>query len=237
MFDGQKAIEAVQKIMDAEPMAYQIPVDPQALFDRVTELCQRCRAKSEEWRKLADQSWEVSVSWAYEQCIEDLDDLVHEVMQPSTPDSNPERLPNVHPSEVIRDCAPEGENRMSGWIGVDLDCTLAYYPTADPDGIGAPVPRMVDRVKAWLAEGIEVRIVTARVAVMGEHSFAALSAVAEQREAIEAWCERHIGQKLQVTAQKDYGMVALYDDRAVQVERNTGRLYPHLVAQLLAEPT
>ncbi len=40
--------------------------------------------------------------------------------------------------------------------------------------------------------------------------------------AIDAWCERHFGRKLPVTCTKDYGMVELWDDRAVQVKENTG---------------
>ena len=50
------------------------------------------------------------------------------------------------------------------WIGVDLDGTLARYEQYEgPMSIGEPIPEMVDRVKAWLAAGREVRIFTARV--------------------------------------------------------------------------
>lgn len=53
---------------------------------------------------------------------------------------------------------------MSGWIGVDLDGTLAMYDGfKGPEHIGDPVPKMLERVKKWLAEGREVRIFTARV--------------------------------------------------------------------------
>lgn len=41
---------------------------------------------------------------------------------------------------------------------------------------------------------------------------------------IERWCEEHIGQKLRITAIKDFLMVKLYDDRAVGVVTNTGQL-------------
>ena len=35
-----------------------------------------------------------------------------------------------------------------GWIGVDLDATLAYYDGfKGPEHIGEPIPQMVDRVK------------------------------------------------------------------------------------------
>lgn len=109
-----------------------------------------------------------------------------------------------------------------GWIGVDLDGTLAHY-----DGwqgslhIGEPIPLMLARVKRWLAEGKEVRIVTARV---GPASIARDDEpVSEVVGAIIAWCEKHLGQALTVQCEKEYGMYELWDDRAVTVEKNTGR--------------
>lgn len=103
---------------------------------------------------------------------------------------------------------------MSGWIGVDLDGTLAKYDGwKGPGFIGEPVPAMVERVKRWLAEGKEVRIFTARV-YMDNGS---------QKAFIQDWCEQHIGQRLEVTNVKDYGMIEIWDDRAVQVEFNTGK--------------
>lgn len=115
-----------------------------------------------------------------------------------------------------------------GWIGVDLDGTLAHYAGwVGPDHIGEPVPRMVARVRDWLALGIEVRIVTARAA--GTDDKVPESAMRDspdfaqhQIKLIEAWCEKHIGARLPVTAQKDYAMMELWDDRAVQVVKNTG---------------
>lgn len=54
---------------------------------------------------------------------------------------------------------------MNGWIAVDLDGTLAEYTTwQGVTHIGKPIPAMVDRIKMWLDEGIEVRIFTARMA-------------------------------------------------------------------------
>lgn len=107
-----------------------------------------------------------------------------------------------------------------GWIGVDLDGTLAHYDGwQGPFHIGEPIPRMVERVKQWLVEGVEVRIVTARV-YCGESED---PTTAEQwRELIAEWCEQNVGQRLRVTCQKDYGMVELWDDRAVQVIPNSG---------------
>lgn len=104
---------------------------------------------------------------------------------------------------------------MKPWIGVDLDGTLAGYAKYDGANIGEPIPRMVDRVVRWLAEGQKVKIFTARVAhdEDGEH-----------QKAIEKWCRKHIGQKLEVTCIKDFGMKELWDDRAIQVQKNTGRI-------------
>lgn len=104
-----------------------------------------------------------------------------------------------------------------GWIGVDLDGTLARYVSGDfkgVDTIGEPIPAMVERVKQWLADGRDVRIFTARVANHGEAAIAP----------IRRWCREHLGRELPVTNVKDHQMWELYDDRAVQVEANTGRL-------------
>ena len=102
-----------------------------------------------------------------------------------------------------------------GWIGVDLDGTLAEYGTwkgADP--IGLPVVPMLDRVKAWLSDGVVVKIFTARVAFDEDGSV---------RKTIEDWCLLHVGVVLPVTHAKDYGMIELWDDRCVQVVPNTGQ--------------
>lgn len=110
----------------------------------------------------------------------------------------------------------------NGWIGVDLDGTLAHY-----DGwkgianIGDPVPAMMARVRRWLAEGREVRIFTARVCL--ERPGDSDGSGAEARVHIEAWLERHGLGGMAITNIKDLAMHELWDDRAVQVEPNTGR--------------
>ncbi len=112
---------------------------------------------------------------------------------------------------------------VKGWIGVDLDGVLAKYDGwKGDDKIGEPVPEMVDRVKRWLAEGKDVRIFTARVADKGP-AFSAPSKAVKARRLIQAWCRKHIGQELPVTNVKDAQMLELWDDRAVQVEKNKGR--------------
>jgi len=105
-----------------------------------------------------------------------------------------------------------------GWIGVDLDGTLAYYDHwRGPSHIGDPIPIMVDKVKYWLENGQKVKIFTARVS--GANGFQADIA----RKAIVDWCVEHIGQRLDVTSEKDFGMIELWDDKCIQVEKNTGR--------------
>jgi len=109
----------------------------------------------------------------------------------------------------------------SGWIGVDLDGTLARYDKwRGTDHIGEPIPLMVARVKRWLIEGVTVKIFTAR---MHGHGVSDLSGgTVDALGPIQKWCEQHIGQILEVTNMKDFGMVELWDDRAIQVIPNTG---------------
>jgi len=108
-------------------------------------------------------------------------------------------------------------NNGLGWIGVDLDGTLAEYDGwVDATHIGLPVSKMLERVKKWLATGQEVKIFTARVS--------STQAQAElARRSIENWCRVYIGQVLEVTSEKDTGCIEIWDDRAVQVEKNTGK--------------
>ena len=69
-----------------------------------------------------------------------------------------------------------------GWYGVDLDGTLAeYHGWVSPTHIGAPIPKMLYRVGRWLAEGKEVRIMTARVHPNNPGR-------AESMTAIYIWC-------------------------------------------------
>lgn len=108
-----------------------------------------------------------------------------------------------------------------GWIGVDLDGTLAHYEGwMGAEHIGAPIPAMRERVLRWLAEGREVRIFTARVSHDGTHRRLLEAQTAMQH--IVDWCKLHLGQALPVTCTKDFAMVELWDDRAVQVIANTG---------------
>lgn len=102
---------------------------------------------------------------------------------------------------------------QNGWIGVDLDGTLAVYDGwKGPDHIGEPIPKMVERVRLWVSEGRQVKIFTARVA----------SDLPESYVPITNWMLEVFGFPLPITCKKDYGMIELWDDRAVQLIPNTG---------------
>lgn len=102
------------------------------------------------------------------------------------------------------------------WVGVDLDKTLAHFTVWKGEtSIGKPLPEMVERVKKMLKDGEDVRIFTARIA--NDPTGAA-------KKAIEQWCVKNIGMKLPITNKKDNHMKVLYDDRARQVEANTGKV-------------
>lgn len=120
---------------------------------------------------------------------------------------------------LIKSAEDKQSYPLEPWIGVDLDGTLASYDCnavwKGPDDIGAPVQPMVERVRRWIDNGVTVKIVTARAAP-GRDRHLYVQPVIE-------WCRRHIGFDLEVTAYKDGGMIELWDDRAVQVECNTGR--------------
>lgn len=108
---------------------------------------------------------------------------------------------------------------MSSWIGVDLDGTLAHYEgwEVNHNKIGEPVQPMLRRVIDWLNNHQEVRIFTARVSAKGSDYHV-------QVRLIQEWCLKHIGKVLPITCMKDFYMVELWDDRAVTVQRNTGRV-------------
>ena len=107
-----------------------------------------------------------------------------------------------------------------GWIGVDLDGTLAEYYGPAP-GIGPAVPAMVERIKQHLADGERVKIFTAR----------ATGSQKEVRE-VSDWSLEVFGERLEVTCQKDYGMILFYDDRARQVITNSGEIVGEEVRRL-----
>ena len=97
-----------------------------------------------------------------------------------------------------------------GWIGVDLDGTLAHYESGQFPVIGDPIPRMMNRVRGWLAKGKTVKIFTAR------------ACEPEGIPPVKAWLQKVGLPDLEVTNAKDYNMVEFWDDRAISVIPNTG---------------
>lgn len=120
------------------------------------------------------------------------------------------------------------------WIGVDFDCTLATWTGWGHHlNLGKPIGPMVRRVKKWLEQGKTVKIMTARANIACyldpqdiDDPVAIDKAATMLKEtciALRAWCVQNIGRDLEITYCKDHHMVELWDDRARQVEPNTGR--------------
>ena len=92
------------------------------------------------------------------------------------------------------------------WTGVYFDCTLAEWHEWTGD-LGEPDPAAIP--------SFTIDVDAFREAV-------------RQRILVQDWCEKHIGCRLPVTALKDCHMSTLLDDRAVQVEPNTGAIVEDL---------
>lgn len=99
------------------------------------------------------------------------------------------------------------------WIGVDLDGTLVSHDDfVSDDVVGKPIPSMLARIRAWIVQGITVRIMTARAPCPRAY------------RAIQQWALDHGLPALEVTDTKDFAMMELWDDRAVTVLRNHGTI-------------
>lgn len=101
-----------------------------------------------------------------------------------------------------------------GWIGVDLDGTLAKYE-GRIDIVGNPISIMMNRVKRWIGEGKKVKIFTARVSHAAEFN-------RNQRKIIRFWMKENGLPELEITCKKDFSMIELWDDRCIQVVTNEG---------------
>jgi hypothetical protein len=81
---------------------------------------------------------------------------------------------------------------------------------------------MLERVRFWLKNGFTVKVFTAR------------ASIPEAIPPIKRWLAKHGLPELEITNVKDFAMVELWDDRAVQVVQNTGR--PFLSLSILSRP-
>ena len=116
---------------------------------------------------------------------------------------------------ALRDLITDSDE---GWVGFDLDGTLAEYASWSED-IGKPVPEVIARLKKHLAEGDEVRILTARGSYGTEDRW-------KQLRKIHDWLLEHVGKDLEVTDRKDPKMKFLYDDRVIRVDE--GEIYDEI---------
>lgn len=123
------------------------------------------------------------------------------------PDLSDEVLPGKKSEVTVT------KDEEAPWIGVDLDGTLAEYNGwRGFDKIGKPVPVMLARVKHWLKNGYTVKIFTARAA-FPEAGI----------PPVKKWLAENGLPELDVTNKKDFSMIELWDDRAVQVVANSGK--------------
>lgn len=100
-------------------------------------------------------------------------------------------------------------------IAFDLDGTLAKYTGwQGMQHIGEPIKKMVDKAMAYHNVGKKVVIFTARVSV---------DRTANEK-LIKKWLVDNKLPPWQITAIKSMKFAKIYDDRAVAVEINTGRI-------------
>ena len=114
------------------------------------------------------------------------------------------------------------------WVGFDLDGTLAEHGKyLGPGHIGQMIPKMKEILLEWIRQGFRVKIMTARMSHADSRD--------EARSVIQDWLEDNGVPRLEVTCKKDYKMIRLYDDRAVQVIPNTGVTLEEVVTILKSE--
>jgi hypothetical protein len=103
----------------------------------------------------------------------------------------------------------------NNWVGFDLDGTLARTDNPGhfepPYPIGEPIPEMIALAQKILAAGVRVKIFTARACEF------------ENVAIVQQWTDKHGLGRLEVTNQKDYNMIRYYDDRAIQMQLNSGK--------------
>ena len=129
----------------------------------------------------------------------------------------------IGPMNAAAELEDAERTKERGWIGVDLDGTLAYYEGwRGLDYIGKPIPGIRARVLEWIEQGYRVKVFTAR------------ASVPEGVEPIKNWLAENGFPELEITSSKDFHMIELWDDRAIQVVTNSGS--PILSARWGAQP-
>jgi len=100
---------------------------------------------------------------------------------------------------------------VSGWIGVELDGTLAHHVEGSQAGpIGPPIDKMLARVKQWRLAGMDIRLFSAR------------ASDPEQLPIMQNWLSIHQLADMKITCSKDFALSQFWDDRSIHVISNTG---------------
>ena len=100
-------------------------------------------------------------------------------------------------------------------IAVDLDGTLAHYDGwKGIEHIGPVIPEVANAMERAQAEGAEVHLFTARVSDPED--------AAEAHQVISKWAEANNFNFASITAVKHKFFTEFWDDRAIQVIKNTG---------------
>jgi len=144
----------------------------------------------------------------------------------------------------MKERIPDYMNPNSNWVGFDFDRTLATYTKwGGPGVLGDPIDSMVQLLKET-QKATNCRIFTARVWPIIHYDPHSLMTTWDTRNrempedergercngAIDAcraildWCDTHLGFRIPITNVKDIHCVRLYDDIAIQVIPNTGKL-------------
>ena len=137
-------------------------------------------------------------------------EFIHKAKQEAAEDY--QSKPMVSTAVSSKD-APQKDSGRGGWIGIDLDGTLARSDSLwTGPKIGDPIPQMIKLTKQLVEKGARVKIFTAR------------AADPDQVQLVKTWLVENGLPELEITNVKDFGMIRLYDDRAVQVVTNTGEI-------------
>lgn len=99
-------------------------------------------------------------------------------------------------------------------IYIDFDGTTATQKDGYQREIGEPIMPMIDRINKWIKQGHNITIFTARAENMN---------ISEKLD-IEMFCVKYFGRVLPITAIKHHECDLYIDDKAIRVERNTGKL-------------
>ena len=113
-------------------------------------------------------------------------------------------------------CGCHGDR--SGWVGFDFDRTLVHYQQGDykrqgKTHIREPIMSMVKRTLNLIQAGYSIKILTARDIQDPEIA-----------QAINEWSLNMLGTQVPLTQTKDPHMICLFDDRAIAVMANDGRI-------------